>query len=101
MPNHFSWRPINTLGDADAGIPILSLRDGRDAERVHFVLFNDQERHNLAEFLERAEIRRGLLVVRAKQTAWYDRFWGRMAIVVGALAATADFILAVKAAFGR
>ena len=57
MPNHFSWRPIESISAVDASIPVVSLRDGRDVERAHFVLFSDSERRALVWLIDNAEVK--------------------------------------------
>lgn len=89
----FDWRPIESIAGVDPEIPVLTLRDSRDVDRVHFMLVSDQERHTLEWLVENAEVKRSMLVVREKRERWFDTWTGRLValgtIAIGVLAVLA------------
>ena len=95
------WRStIQSISGVDPDIPVVSLNDPREVERVHFVLFNDDERRTLAWAVKQAENIQHDQRLAVVRTAWHQTVWGRIGIAAGLLAAIADIVLAIKAVIG-
>lgn len=95
------WRStIQSISGVDPDIPVVSLNDPREVERVHFVLFNDDERRTLAWAMKQAEDLQHNQRLAIVRTAWHQTVWGRIGIGAAVLAAIGDVILAIKAITG-